>query len=180
MRAMLFDVKWVLVAIMLCSLFACSLAEESPRQSDQGVAEGSGSVPPGEDPPNVLLVLTDDQSTGLMSAMPITRDRVGEQGVTFENAYVSQSLCCPSRASILRGQYPHNHGITSNGVAGGGGEPEFREKNLDESTFATWAQDAGYRTGFVGKYMNQYEGSYVPPGGIRGWRRSTRPAAATP
>jgi N-acetylglucosamine-6-sulfatase len=113
--------------------------------------------------PNILFVLTDDQSERLMSAMPSVRTRVAAQGVTFDNAYITQPLCCPSRATFLRGQYPHNHGVTDIAPPDGG-EARFRDLDLDESTFATWLNDAGYRTGFVGKYLNGYKGTYVPPG----------------
>ena len=113
--------------------------------------------------PNILFVLTDDQSERLMSAMPSVRARLAAKGTTFDNAYITQPLCCPSRATFLRGQYPHNHGVTDIGGADGG-ERRFRDLDLDESTFATWLNDAGYRTGFVGKYLNGYKGTYVPPG----------------
>jgi N-acetylglucosamine-6-sulfatase len=95
----------------------------------------------------------------------ITRDVMGSNGITFENAYVTFPLCCPSRATILRGQYPHNHNILHN-VPPAGGEQKFRDLGLDRSTVATWLKGAGYRTSYIGKYLNGYGGgdTYIPPG----------------
>ena len=72
-------------------------------------------------------------------------------------------MCCPSRATVLTGKYPHNHGITGN-YPPDGGEPEFRSSGQDQDTVATRAQAAGYRTALIGKYMNGYAGEYEPPG----------------
>jgi arylsulfatase A-like enzyme len=114
--------------------------------------------------PNFVFVMTDDMPEKLMAKMSVVRDRVAARGATFRNAYVTQSLCCPSRASFLRGQYPHNHGITGNTHKEGGNEIEFRSRGLDEETVAVWLDRAGYKTGLVGKYMNGYNDTYVPPG----------------
>jgi N-acetylglucosamine-6-sulfatase len=113
--------------------------------------------------PNIIFVMTDDMPERLWSTMPTLRDRVGAQGARFTNAYVTQSLCCPSRATVLTGKYPHNHLITGNG-APNGGEPMFRESGQDLDTIATRVRAAGYRTALVGKYMNIYAGAYEPPG----------------
>src|ERR671910_2470817 len=118
-------------------------------------------------PPNVVLILTDDLAfddvnPATLKHMPNLRALM-EKGTTFENACVTNSLCCPSRATILRGQYAHNHRILENGPPNGGYE-KFRSLGLQTSTFATWLQDAGYRTVLIGKYMNDYEGTQVPPG----------------
>ena len=82
-------------------------------------------------------------------------------GISFERGYVSNPLCCPSRASILTGQYSHSNGVytNQNGQPHGG----FRAFD-DRSTVATWLDEAGYRTAMLGKYFNGYEGPYVPPG----------------
>jgi arylsulfatase A-like enzyme len=72
-------------------------------------------------------------------------------------------LCCPSRSTFLRGQYAHNHGIVGNALPEGGAE-KFRNLGLDKSTVATWLDGGGYRTKFIGKYMNSYYDLYVPPG----------------
>jgi N-acetylglucosamine-6-sulfatase len=74
---------------------------------------------------------------------------------------VTFAMCCPSRASILTGLYPHNHRVFTN-EAPQGGEPGFR--HLDNSTLATWMDEAGYRTALIGKYFNDYAKTYQPPG----------------
>ena len=113
--------------------------------------------------PNILFVMTDDQPKNTMLAMPQVTGRVRDAGMTLSNAYVSESLCCPSRASILRGQYPHNTGVLRNGPPQGGAQT-FRANGKERSTIATMLKNNGYSTGLVGKYMNGYDASYTPPG----------------
>src|SRR3546814_7941787 len=95
--------------------------------------------------------------------MPKTKALIEEQGAAFDNYFVTYSFCCPSRATMLRGQYAHNHRIQGN-VLPTGGARKFRALGHDRSTIATWLQAAGYRTGLLGKYMNDYrpEQGYVP------------------
>jgi arylsulfatase A-like enzyme len=104
-------------------------------------------------PPNVLIFLTDDQRTGL-AAMTSTRTRFKREGTSFPNGFATTPQCCPSRASIMSGRYAHNHGVQDNpGVA-----------NLDqERTLQAVLQSAGYRTGFVGKFLNNWDPSVPPP-----------------
>jgi arylsulfatase A-like enzyme len=120
-------------------------------------------------PPDVVLVVTDDQRWDTLAYMPVVQERLAARGVTFTNAFVTTSLCCPSRASILTGRYAHEHGVWTIGSRHGGA-PGF--VGADGSTIATWLQSAGYRTGLFGKYMNSYTNLgpprrpawYVPPG----------------
>jgi N-acetylglucosamine-6-sulfatase len=132
--------------------------------SFSGPAAHSG--PPSESKPDIVLILTDDQRWDTLWAMPQVRHLLVAQGITFTHAYVSNPLCCPSRASILSGQYSHTNGVYSNGKIRGG-FPAFH----DQSTLATWLSDAGYSTALIGKYLNHYSsaevGTYIPPG----WRR---------
>ncbi len=133
------------------------------------------------DPPNVILLLTDDLDARLLEEHPADYPNLRElaaEGTTFENSFVTDPLCCPSRATILRGQYAHNHRIIGNWWPQGGSR-KFRELGHEGSTVATWLQDEGYRTALVGKYMNEYDGTRVPEGwddwyGIVGNHRSTR------
>jgi arylsulfatase A-like enzyme len=118
---------------------------------------------PADGRPNIVFVMTDDMDERMLARMPVVKSRLMAAGATFDNAFVTQSLCCPSRATALRGQYSHNHSITANDLPDGGAEL-FRRRGLDESTFATWLQDSGYRTGLVGKYLNHTEKRYIPPG----------------
>ena len=92
---------------------------------------------------------------------------LADQGTTFVNHFVSLSLCCPSRTSILRGQYAHNTQIFTNDSPGGGFQ-KAHDLGMEDSTFATWLRDAGYRTILIGKYLNGYPGNlgaeYIAPG----------------
>jgi arylsulfatase A-like enzyme len=117
----------------------------------------------GDNRPSILLIVTDDQRWDTLWAMPeVQRSLVG-RGVTFENSFVSSPLCCPSRASILTGAYPHTTGVYTQGPPHGG----FRAFD-DSTTIATELHDAGYRTGFFGKYLDSYQSDalsgYVPTG----------------
>jgi N-acetylglucosamine-6-sulfatase len=117
--------------------------------------------------PNVILILTDDLAledlnVDTLKHMPNLRAFI-EKGTTFDNAFVTNSLCCPSRATILRGQYTHNHQILHNQPPLGGAE-RFRLSGRDGSTMATWVKEQGYQTAFFGKYLNGYDEDYVPPG----------------
>jgi N-acetylglucosamine-6-sulfatase len=122
--------------------------------------EGASAQAAGK--PNILFVMTDDMPEYLWDDMPNLRTHVANKGVRFRNAYVTQSLCCPSRATMLTGKYPHNHGITDNGGTSGG-QAGFRASGQDRDTVATRVSAAGYKTALIGKYMNGYDG-YVPPG----------------
>lgn len=97
--------------------------------------------------------------------------RLRSRGTTFTNYVVTDSLCCPSRASIFTGCYPHNTGIFTN-VGPDGGFALFHARGEETDTFATRLQDRGYRTALMGKYLNGYTAQgrvdgkprYVPPG----------------
>lgn len=111
--------------------------------------------------PNILLITSDDQRLDDMVVMDNVNAMIAAEGTSFTNYYDSFSLCCPARASIMTGQYAHNHGVIDNAPTLGG----FAE--LDgTSTLSTWMHDAGYWTAFTGKYLNHY-GEVpvsVPPG----------------
>jgi len=111
--------------------------------------------------PNVLIILTDDQRWNLLDTMPTVRERIGNQGIRFTRALAQNPLCCPGRASLLTGQNSSTHGVWHN-IAPEGGAPAFD----DSETLATWFDAAGYRTAYVGKYLNRYDllAPYVPPG----------------
>ena len=133
-----------------------------------GISLGSPSAPAGPaSRPNILFVLTDDMAKSELAVMPHVRSLLAEQGTSFSKAFVSVSLCCPSRTTILRGQYSHNTGIETNGGENGGFETAY-VKGVESSTIATWLHADGYRTALFGKYLNGYPNgasdSYVPPG----------------
>ncbi|MFF4541072.1 sulfatase-like hydrolase/transferase [Streptomyces aureus] len=76
--------------------------------------------------------------------------------MSFSNYYVTDSLCCPSRSSILTGQFPHNTGVFTNNGSDGGYQA-FTRKGNERKCYGPAMQKAGYRTGFMGKYLNGYE-----------------------
>jgi N-acetylglucosamine-6-sulfatase len=114
--------------------------------------------------PNIVFILADDMRADDLRYMPKTRSLLMEQGMRFNNAYVSYGLCCPSRATILRGQYAHNHGVWSNLNGPDGGWRGYKNHGNERDNLATRLDDAGYRTGLLGKYLNFYRGTSVPPG----------------
>jgi len=132
-----------------------------------GSGENTLSGRAGAERPNIVFILTDDLDAASIAFMPKLKALLIDQGVSFSNFFASFSLCCPSRATILRGQYAHNTQILGNGPPSGGFE-KFHSLGEENSTVATWLQAAGYRTMYVGKYLNGYpEGvalTYVPPG----------------
>jgi arylsulfatase A-like enzyme len=114
--------------------------------------------------PNILFVITDDMRASDLQYMPKTKNLLAGGGVNFTNAFVTRSLCCPSRATIFRGQYSHNHKIWGSRPPLGGFE-KFRDLGHERSTIATWLNNAGYDTILIGKYLNGYDDTtYVPPG----------------
>jgi N-acetylglucosamine-6-sulfatase len=128
---------------------------------------GTGSDPsasaqaPG-DKPNLLVIMTDDLEEDDLKALPSVQ-QLAREGTTFASSFVGYSLCCPSRATYLTGQYNHNNGVLSNAPPDGG------YGRLDHTnTLPVWLQAAGYHTTHVGKYLNGYESasfhSTVPPG----------------
>jgi N-acetylglucosamine-6-sulfatase len=117
--------------------------------------------------PNILLVLTDDQSASTVSKMPAVKTKLRAKGLSFENAFISTPVCCPSRATIMTGRYAHNHGVWFNSEPRGGAEG-FKDRGLAQDTIATSLKREGYATGLFGKYFNGYGNNhYVPPG----WER---------
>ena len=111
--------------------------------------------------PNIVLVLADDMRHDLMSYLPLTSALLAGEAVVFDQAFTTTPDCCPSRSSLLSGQYSHNTGVLQN-YGNNGGAPRFNPS----STVATWLQGAGYRTGIYGKYLNAYASiaPAVPPG----------------
>ncbi|HEY4277780.1 MAG TPA: sulfatase [Conexibacter sp.] len=156
----------ICTVIVTVTLACVSLAALSARAQAQAAAPGAPAL--GEKP-NIVFVLTDDLSWDLVDYMPNVQ-ALEREGVTFSNYFVTDSLCCPSRASIFTGKYPHNTGIYRN-TGLDGGFPAFRDHGLERATFATTLEAAGYRTALMGKYLNEYTPArgpdgmpYVPPG----------------
>lgn len=99
--------------------------------------------------PNFLVILVDDQASNTFTRgfMPETYRWVVDRGTKFKSGIAAPPLCCPDRAGILTGQYPHNHGVFSN-------DPGYPSLKDPEDTLPAWLQQGGYRTGFIGKFLN--------------------------
>jgi N-acetylglucosamine-6-sulfatase len=127
--------------------------------NDSGGSASAAIAPPR---PNIVVLETDDQTLAEMEVLPNVRRLIGEQGVTFDNNFDSFSLCCPSRATFLTGQYSHNNGVRGNSPPQGGYQA------LDKSnTLAVWLQSAEDYTVHLGKFLNGYgrqNPTEIPPG----------------
>jgi N-acetylglucosamine-6-sulfatase len=159
-RRIRFAALYALLGVAVaCALSACFPSAEGKQAENQKQEPKS---------PNVILILTDDLAVSDLNPralrhMPNLKSLLIDKGTTFDNAFVTNSLCCPSRATILRGQYTHNHEILSNEPPRGGFQ-KFRFLGHENSTMATWVKEQGYRTAFFGKYLNGYNETYIPPG----------------
>ena len=102
-------------------------------------------------PPNFLVILVDDQAKNSFSRryMPRTFRSIVDRGTTFSNGLAAPPLCCPDRAGILTGQYPHNHGVFSN-------RPGYPALKDPANTLPVWLRRAGYRTGLIGEFLIRY------------------------
>ncbi|HZP12361.1 MAG TPA: sulfatase [Nevskiaceae bacterium] len=133
--------------------------EPGPEPPSAVVAPGNPAKP------NLVLIMTDDQTVRDLAAMPWTLKLLRNEGVAFTNSFVSWPLCCPSRATAFSGVYAHNHGVLGNYPPDGAAQAF----TTDSETLPVWLQRAGYATIHIGKYLNGYgadrRGStYVPPG----------------
>jgi N-acetylglucosamine-6-sulfatase len=155
-----------MVILVVSAVIAVAGIDLSARQGASEVSAtsvGPAVVPAVPDPPNIVLVTTDDQRADDLRWMPRTRARLGRRGITFRRMLSPHPLCCPARAEILTGQYGQNNGVLSNGGRWGG------YKRLDEDhTLATWLSAAGYHTAFAGKHLNRYR---ARAGRDPGWTR---------
>ncbi len=155
-------------SIALCALLAIT----SVLAVTPATASAQEATP---EPPDVVLIVTDDQRLDTLWAMPVVSERLAAAGVSFPDAFVVNPLCCPSRASILTGNHSHTHLVYRQA-------PPFGRFEWfdDDSTLATWLDAAGYRTGLFGKYVDGYQHAaltgYVPPGWDR-WVAFVRAAA---
>ncbi len=138
------------VGIGVAALVAL-LTFASAAPSTQADAAGAASTRP-----NIVFILTDDLSSNLITPQiaPHIFD-LQRQGETFSDYYVADSLCCPSRATIFTGLFPHDTRVTTNQPPNGG-YTKFLSQGLTNRTFAVALQKVGYRTSLLGKYLNGY------------------------
>jgi len=168
------------IAIRLSLAVAAALGSMGCATHDSLTAFGqeTSALDSADPRPNVVVILTDDLDVGLLQTMldldlaPNIEQYLVREGTTFKNSFVANSLCCPSRATMLTGQYSHNNGVFGAGPLEEHGGVDALD---DISTLATWLHASGYRTGHVGKYLNGYgarldqttpafQQTYVPPG----------------
>jgi arylsulfatase A-like enzyme len=155
MRALLIGLLGlVLGAALLGGAVAASVPDPDRAGPPTPAAPVPAPVPtpaPGlPDQPNLVVVMADDMRADDLLFAPAVRRLVDDRGVRFSNAFAPYPLCCPARASFLTGQHAHHHGVLWH-------EPPYGYASFDDSrTLATAARAAGYRTGFVGKYLNRY------------------------
>jgi arylsulfatase A-like enzyme len=138
-----------------------------PSVGPSPVHAGATLRPAAASRPNIILILTDDMRADDLPLLPAIQALLVRQGTTFSNAVVTTPGCAPARASLLRGQFAHNHGLRR-GSGPNSGFGVFHDLRREESTVAVWLQEAGYRTALIGKYLNQYpsddDQTYIPPG----------------
>lgn len=111
-------------------------------------------------PPNIVIILADDQGWGdlSMNGNPVVHtpniDSLGQNGLIFDRFFV-HPVCSPTRAALLTGRYAVRGGVYSTSAGG-------ERLDLDETTFAQYLQNAGYRTGAFGKWHNGMQPPYHP------------------
>jgi len=143
--------RFVLATALAAAAVAAGLTAGAPAQT----TEATG--------PNIIVVMSDDQAPGMMAALPTVRRELGGRGATFTNAIATYPLCCPARATLLTGEYAHNHGTLGNSPLSGGG---YRALIDPERNLAAWLQAGGYDTAFAGKWLN---GLRTPRKSPPGW-----------
>jgi N-acetylglucosamine-6-sulfatase len=147
-------------ALVLAGVLTLALTLGAPHG-----ARGAQGTSASAKPPNIVLFVTDDETLADFSArtMPETKQLLAKPGTTFTDAIVTTPLCCPSRASMLTGQYGHNHGVLSNQLG-------YKALVDKENVLPAWLQGDGYRTAHFGKFLNGFGGFANDPAAVApGW-----------
>lgn len=146
--------------ILLCFAGAASEADAGKKKKKQAR-------------PNIVLIQADDAVVSDLEYMPNVKRLTRRGGTSFSNYFVSYSLCCAARTTLMTGQFSHNHGVLSNFKNNDGGYYTFRDlpgKLNQKNSLGPWLKKSGYRTALIGKYLNEYGAlgrKEVPPG----WNR---------
>jgi N-acetylglucosamine-6-sulfatase len=158
--------RWIIVPALAAGVAAAAAFSGSAARSEAGAQQAVSR-------PNVVVIMTDDQTVESLRVMGNVRSLLAGQGVTFDNSFASYPLCCPSRSTYLTGQYAHNHRVLGNAPPNGGYD------RLDHTnTLPVWLQRAGYATVHIGKYLNGYgrvRQTEIPPGWVE-WYGSIDPS----
>ena len=164
-----------LLALMACGATSAPPPDDvrPPRVTDTAISELEPAASRAARP-NIVVVMLDDFSMDLVQTMRSVQ-RMRKAGASYPHSFVTDSLCCVSRSSFFTGQYPHQTGVRTNtsnqGASMLGGWPAFDTHGNPERAFNVRLQQAGYTTGFVGKFLNEYEwapGRALPPV-VPGW-----------
>jgi arylsulfatase A-like enzyme len=142
----------------LALVVAAAVLHGGPAAASRSGGEAAGQRP------NQIVIVTDDQDDALFkrSLMPHTF-RLFDEGTRLTNFTIATPLCCPSRATQLTGQYGHNNGVLAN-------DPGYGALRDPANVLPAWLRSAGYDTGQVGRYLNEYaEANGAAP--APGWDR---------
>ena len=175
--------KGAWAGVCLLALVACGSTGGRPAPDDvapprtTSTASTLGDLEPAAAKakrPNIVVVMLDDFSMDLVQTMRSVQV-MRKAGASYPHTFVTDSLCCVSRSSFFTGQYPHQTGVRTNtsnqGTSRLGGWPAYDTNGNPERAFNVRLQEAGSHTGFVGKFLNEYEwapGKALPPV-VPGW-----------
>ncbi|GAB3032420.1 hypothetical protein GCM10011376_26590 [Nocardioides flavus (ex Wang et al. 2016)] len=174
MRAWAQSISAALLVVLVATLATVSTTGDAGGAAEAGSVRmvqgtGSASAATTASQPNLVFVLTDDMRDDDLDHMPITRRLLADQGMEFTDAISPHPLCCPARAQLATGQYAQNNGVQHNRGEHGG----FAALDPGEEA-SVWFRDSGYRTAFVGKFLNGYGPRDVRPAGWSRWDALTR------
>jgi arylsulfatase A-like enzyme len=152
-------------------------AGQPARPDSAGSVAGEPSAEPAARRPSIVLIVLDDASLNVVALMRNVR-AMSRRSAVYRNAFVADSFCCPSRAAMFTGLPPHLNGVLTNNSGGPGpdrgGWAAFKKHGNLARSYNVPLRQAGYRTGFVGKYLNEHnlrvrDGRRLPPPPVPGW-----------
>ena len=150
-----------LVSACVALLAGCSSGDSDGPTPRNDSVQGTPTEAPKGKPArgaNVVLFMTDDQNPGEVDVMRNVQRLLVDKGVSFADSFVNFPLCCPARVTLQTGQYAHNHGVLGNHLPEGG----YGRFDSDDA-LPVWLTKAGYRTAYLGKYMQGVRYT-IPPG----------------